>query len=169
LKEDKADITVIAKSMSAGFYPISGILISDEIAGCVKKGEHGSTFGGNSLAMAIAKRSVELLYEEKMIENSAKMGAYLNEQVNGIQSYLIKDVRGRGLFQGVEFDHSAKVSANDLSTICLENGLLSKATHDYVLRLTPALVITKTQVDEGIEILSKSIKQLEQLNEERSK
>ena len=94
-------MTVFAKSVSGGFYPVSGILMNDEIANCVKKGEHGSTFGGNPLAMAIAKRAIEVIFEDNMLENSTNMGNYLIEQLRAIKSPLIQEVRGKGLFIGL--------------------------------------------------------------------
>ena len=152
----KPDITVIAKSASGGVTPVSGILASDEIMLQIKPGEHGSTFGGNPLGMAVAKRAVEVIYEEKMIENSKEMGAYMLQKAQGFKSPLIKEVRGRGLFIGIEL-HDIYVDANDLAKIILKHGVISKATHKHCLRLTPALVINKKEVDDVMEIVEKSL------------
>ena len=169
MPNDKPDILVFAKSASGGFYPVSGILASKEIMSQVKAGEHGSTFGGNPLGMAIAKKAIEVLTEEGMVENSRNMGKYLLDSVkSNIKSELVADVRGRGLFAGIEIRHDAKVDGGDFAKILFGNGLLTKSTHDYVVRLSPALVIEKNEVDHAVEILDKSMKQLEQLQASRS-
>lgn len=165
--KDKPDILIFAKSASGGFYPVSGIMANDEIMSCVKAGEHGSTFGGNPLGMAISKRAVEVILEEGMIDNSRKMGDYLLSRTRGFTSPLIKEVRGRGLFQGIEIKSGLNVDGNDLAKILFKNGLLTKATHDLVVRLSPALVIKQDEIDEAVEILTKSLTELEQLNEQR--
>lgn len=103
--DGKPDILVFGKSASGGFYPVSGILGNDDVMSVVKAGEHGSTFGGNPLGMAIAKRAVEVLIEEKMIENSRDLGAYFLNKLKTLKSPLIQEVRGRGLFIGLEFKH----------------------------------------------------------------
>ena len=98
----KPDILVVAKSISGGFSPVSGFLCDDYIMMQIKPGEHGSTYGGNPLSMAISKKAVEVLIKEKMVENSQVMGDYLHSLCKSLKSPLIKDVRGRGLFQGIE-------------------------------------------------------------------
>jgi len=168
-KDDKPDILVFAKSASGGFYPVSGILADAHIMDLIKAGEHGSTFGGNPLGMAIAKRAVEVIVEEKMVENSAKMGEYLLSKTKTLSSPLLQEVRGRGLFQGIEVKAGLHVDGNDLSKIMFTNGVLTKATHDLTVRLSPALVINKEEIDAAMTIIEKSMVQLEELNEERSK
>lgn len=150
-------------------YPVSGALCDDHIMSNIRAGEHGSTFGGNPLAMAIAKRSVEVLIEEKMVENSKEVGDYLISKTRALKSNLIKEVRGKGLFQGIEIKHDLNVDGNDLTKILYQNGLLTKATHRFCVRLTPALVITKKEIDDGMEIIEKSIQELEKINEEKKK
>ena len=163
----KPDVMTVAKSVSGGVTPVSGVLANDDVMQWIKPGEHGSTYGGNPLSMAVAKRAVEVLIEEKMPENSAEMGAYLMGKLKAMKSPLIKEVRGRGLFIGVEFKHDQKVNGNDLAKILFSNGLITKATHDYCIRLSPALVINKQEIDTGFEIFEKSVQTLEQLNEQR--
>jgi ornithine--oxo-acid transaminase len=145
--DEKPDILIFAKSVSGGFYPVSGILADAHIIDLVKAGEHGSTFGGNPLGMAIAKRAVEVLVEEGMVENSRKMGEYLMAGLKSFKSPLIHDIRGRGLFQGLEVKNGLKVDGNDLSYIMFYNGMLTKATHERTVRLSPALVINKEEID----------------------
>jgi ornithine--oxo-acid transaminase len=168
-KGSKPDILIFAKSVAGGFYPVSGILADSHIMDQVKAGEHGSTFGGNPLGMAIAKRAVEVIIEEGMVENSAKMGDYLISKTRQLTSPLIKEVRGRGLFQGIEIKDGHHVDGNDLAKILFQNGLLTKATHDLTVRLSPALVITSDEIDFAMEIITKSMSQLEDLNHQRSK
>ena len=168
LKGVNPHIQTVAKSMSGGVTPTSGILCNDDIMMQIKPGEHGSTYGGNPLSMAVAKRAIEVLFEEKMIENSRDMGNYLHSKTSSLKSPLIKEVRGRGLFQGVELRHDLHVNGTDLTKLMFAKGMISKSTHDYCVRLTPALVINKQEVDDGFEILEKSLQELEVINNERS-
>jgi ornithine--oxo-acid transaminase len=146
---NKPDILVLAKSISGGVTPVSGIVANDEIMMQIKPGDHGSTYGGNPLGMAVAKRAVEVLFEEGMIDNSMNMGQYLLEKNREMvkTTNLIKDVRGRGLLQGIEFKHDLKVDGNDMAKIMFKNGIITKATHDFCVRLSPSLVINKDEID----------------------
>ena len=168
LKGTKPDIMTVAKSISGGVTPVSGILANDNIMMEIKAGEHGSTYGGNALSMAVAKRAVEVLIEEKMIENSRDMGEYLLSKIQTLKSPMIKEVRGRGLFQGIEFNNDIKVNGTDLTKIMFKHGMITKSTHDYCVRLCPALVINKQEIDDGFEIIEKSIQELEIVNQERT-
>ena len=113
-------------------------------------GSHGSTFGGNPLAAAIAKRSIELLEEDGLIENSRIMGDYFKESLLNLSSKIIKDIRGKGLWLGVEIDPNY-VSGKDLSKMCLDAGILCKETHETTIRYAPPLVISKEELDWGID------------------
>ena len=117
MKDTKPDMLVLAKSISGGVIPVSGVVCNDEIMMQIQPGDHGSTYGGNPLGMAVAKRAVEVLIEEKMVENSATLGEYLFGLNSTLKSPLIKEVRGRGLFQGIEFHHDLKVDGNDMARI----------------------------------------------------
>jgi ornithine--oxo-acid transaminase len=117
-------------------------------------GSHGSTFGGNPLASALAKRSLELLYEENLIENSRVMGNYFKEQLTALNSELIVEIRGMGLWLGVEIDQKY-ISGNELSKTLLEAGILCKETHESTIRFAPPLVVTKEELDWGIEKIAK--------------
>ena len=118
--------------------------------------------------MAVAKRAIEVLYEDKLIENSREMGAYLYSKTSKLDSPLLKDARGRGLFQGIELKHDLHVNGADLTKLMFAKGVISKSTHDYCVRLTPALVINQNEIDDGFEVIEKSLQELEVMNNERS-
>ena len=124
--DEKPDIMTLAKSISGGVTPVSGIVANDDILMLIKPGEHGSTYGGNPLGMAVAKVAVQALIEEGMLENSKKMGAYLLSKLQTIKSPIIKEVRGRGLFIGLEFKHDLKIAGYDFCKETLKHGLLTK-------------------------------------------
>jgi len=142
----EADVTVIGKSLSGGFYPVSAVLSTKEVLGVFMPGDHGSTFGGNPLACAVARAAINVLIEEKMIENSAKIGEYFMSQLKQIRSPFIKEVRGKGLLIGVELVPEAG-SARPFCERLMQQGLLCKDTHENVIRFVPPLVITQKEVD----------------------
>lgn len=162
----RPDIIVLAKSMSGGFLPASGCVADDHVMKHIGPGEHGCTFGGNPLAMAVCHAAVKTLIEEGMVENSRTLGKVLKSELLKIKSPLIKEVRGRGLYMAIEVAKSdgIKVDAGHLSQMLFKHGLLSKATKSSFVRLSPALVVTKSEVTEIAEICHKAIKDLEQLN-----
>ncbi|MGE4292893.1 MAG: ornithine--oxo-acid transaminase [Desulfovibrio sp.] len=154
----EADISLIGKALSGGFYPVSAVLSNTEVLGVLRPGEHGSTFGGNPLACAVARTALKVLVEEKLVENAEVMGARFVDGLRKIENPLIREVRGRGLLLGVEF----KAEAGGARQYCLklkEAGLLCKETHENIIRFAPPLVITAEQVDWALErivpILSK--------------
>lgn len=163
----RPDVMTLGKAISAGVTPVSGIVANDDVMMLIKAGDHGSTYGGNPLGMACAKAAVQALVEEGMVENSLEVGAYMEQGLRDLKSPLIKEVRARGLFAGVEFHTGHHVDGNDLTKILMRNGLLTKATHDMTVRLTPALVVTKPEIDDAIEIVEKSIEELKSLSEQR--
>ncbi len=146
----EADLTLIGKALSGGFYPISAVLSNNEVLGVLRPGEHGSTFGGNPLACAIARTALRVLVEEKMITNAAQMGDYFMQQLKTIQNPAIKEVRGRGLLVGIELHESAG-GARQYCEQLKDKGILCKETHDHIIRFAPPLVITKEQVDWAME------------------
>ncbi len=153
----RPDILILGKALSGGVLPVSAVLCDDEIMMNIKPGEHGSTYGGNPLACAVAMEALQILKDENMAENATKMGEYLREQLEKLQSPLILLVRGKGLLNAIVINHSNKDAAWD---ICLElknNGLLAKPTHGDKIRFAPPLTITKEQIDECIGIISKSL------------
>jgi ornithine--oxo-acid transaminase len=146
----EADVTLIGKALSGGFYPISAVLSNTEVLGVLKPGEHGSTFGGNPLACAVARTALKVLIDEKMIENAAEVGRYFLETLQQIQSPLIKEVRGRGLMIGLELFPRAG-GARRYCERLMSLGVLCKETHDHVIRFTPPLIITKEEIDWAME------------------
>ena len=142
----EADVTLIGKSLSGGFYPISAILSNTEVLGVFMPGEHGSTFGGNPLACAVARTAIKVLIEEKMIENASKLGDYFLTQLRGIKSPYIKEVRGKGLMIGVELVPEAG-GARGFCEQLMAQGLLCKDTHENVIRFMPPLIITREEID----------------------
>ena len=142
----EADLTLIGKALSGGFYPVSAVLSNSEVMDVLQPGEHGSTFGGNPLACAVARTALQVLIEEKMIENAADMGAYFLEGLQQIDSDKIKEVRGKGLMIGLEF-FTEVGGARQYCEKLKESGLLCKETHDNIIRFAPPLVITRDTVD----------------------
>ncbi|RDJ09535.1 ornithine--oxo-acid transaminase [Rhizobium grahamii] len=152
----EADVTLIGKALSGGFYPVSAVLSNSEVLGVLKPGQHGSTFGGNPLACAVARAALKVLTEEGMIENAEKMGDYFLEGLRSIRSNIVKDVRGRGLMMAVELVPEAGGARQYCYTL-KDRGLLAKDTHENTIRLAPPLVITKSQVDWAIEQIEKTL------------
>lgn len=146
----EADLTLIGKALSGGFYPISAVLSNSEVLGVLRPGEHGSTFGGNPLACAIARTALKVLVEEGMIENAAEQGAYFLDGLRNIRSNMIREVRGRGLMLAIEF-HPVVGGARQFSETLKVEGILCKETHEDTLRFAPPLIITRDQVDWALE------------------
>jgi ornithine--oxo-acid transaminase len=149
----RPDAYIIGKALSGGFYPVSAVLSSKEILGVFQPGDHGSTFGGNPLACAIARAALQVLVEENLVQNSAELGAYFLEKLEGIQSPVVKEVRGRGLWIGIELTTKARPFCEKL----MDEGLLCKETHDHVIRLAPPLVITREEIDWAYDRLKRVI------------
>jgi len=142
----EADLTLIGKALSGGFYPISAVLSNSEVLGVLKPGEHGSTFGGNPLACAIARAALQVLIEEGMIDNAARQGERLMAQLRAIASPAVREVRGRGLMIAVELHPEAggaRVHCERLQAL----GLLCKETHEHTIRIAPPLIVTDAQTD----------------------
>jgi ornithine--oxo-acid transaminase len=142
----EADVTLVGKALSGGFYPVSAVLSNSEVLGVLKPGEHGSTFGGNPLACAVARAALKVLVEEGLVENSQKMGDYFRAQLGNICSPLIKEVRGRGLMLAVEL-HPEAGGARAYCETLRARGILAKDTHVDTIRIAPPLIITQEQVD----------------------
>lgn len=146
----EADLTLVGKALSGGFYPVSAVLSNSEVLGVLQPGEHGSTFGGNPLGCAVARAAIRVLVEENMIDNSSKMGALFQRRLQKINNPLIKEVRGRGLMIAMELQPEAG-GARQYCLKLKEKGLLCKETHDHTIRFAPPLVITKEQVEWAVE------------------
>ena len=145
-EEIEADLTLIGKALSGGFYPVSAVLSNREVLGVLKPGEHGSTFGGNPLACAVAREALKVLVEEGMIENAAVQGERLLRGLSGLNSPAIKEARGRGLMIAVELEPEAG-GARRYCQALQARGLLCKETHENTIRIAPPLVITADQTD----------------------
>jgi ornithine--oxo-acid transaminase len=142
----EADLTLIGKALSGGFYPISAVLSNSEVLGVLKPGEHGSTFGGNPLACAVARAALRVLVEEGMIENAARQGERLKTALMSIGAPTVKEVRGRGLMVAIEL-HTDTGGARARCERLQRLGLLCKETHDHTIRIAPPLIVTDSQVD----------------------
>jgi ornithine--oxo-acid transaminase len=146
----EADLTLIGKALSGGFYPVSAVLSNKEVLGVLKPGEHGSTFGGNPLGCAVARMALKVLTEEGMVENAAAMGERLTTGLRAIGGGAVKTVRGRGLMIAVEL-HPEAGGARGYCQAMQARGVLCKETHDHTIRIAPPLVITEAQVDWALE------------------
>jgi len=143
----RPDAVIIGKALSGGFYPVSAVLASKEVLGVFNPGDHGSTFGGNPLACAVARAALRVLVEEKLPEHSAELGAYFLAQVQTLRSPDLKEVRGRGLWIAIEMKGQARAYCEALK----EEGILCKETHDHVIRIAPPLTITREEIDWAFE------------------
>ncbi len=148
----RPDMTIVGKALSGGFYPVSAVLADRPLLGLFKPGEHGSTFGGSPLAAAVARASLKVIREEKLVENAAKMGEYFKEQLEEIPSPNVKLVRGKGLLIGVELKPEAG-GARRFCEALQEKGILAKETHEHVIRFAPPLIIDKEIVDWALPII----------------
>jgi ornithine--oxo-acid transaminase len=154
----EADLTLIGKALSGGFYPVSAVLSNTEVMGVLQPGEHGSTFGGNPLACAVSRTAIKVLIEEGMVENAADVGAYFLDELKQINNPLIKEVRGKGLLIGMELLSEAG-GARQYCEKLQAKGLLCKETHDNIIRFAPPLIITKSTVDWALEQIESVLNQ----------
>jgi len=146
----ESDLTLIGKALSGGFYPISAVLSNVEVLKVLHPGDHGSTFGGNPLACAVARAALNVIIQEDMIENAAGMGDYFLARLKEIKSPYIKEVRGKGLMIGVELLPDAG-GARGFCEKLMTKGLLCKETHVHTIRFTPPLIINKDEIDWALE------------------
>jgi ornithine--oxo-acid transaminase len=149
----EADLTLIGKALSGGFYPVSAVLSNSEVMNVLNPGEHGSTFGGNPLAAAVARTSLKVLVEDGLVENAAKMGERFLIGLKMIENPHIKEVRGRGLMLAVEFEPEAGGAKQYVKALA-KKGLLCKETHVNTIRFAPPLVITKNEVDWALNVIT---------------
>ncbi len=157
----KPDVLILGKALSGGVYPISAVLANDDIMLCIHPGEHGSTFGGNPVAAKVAMAALEVVRDEKLAENAEKLGAIFRDELRKINSPYIELVRGKGLLNAIVIKPFNGKSAWDVCLKMRDNGLLAKPTHDHIIRFAPPLVINEEQIHEAVEIIRKSIKELE--------
>jgi ornithine--oxo-acid transaminase len=150
-------MTLVGKALSGGFYPVSAVLSNIEVMEVLKPGEHGSTFGGNPLACAVARMALRVLREEGMIENAAVMGARMQAGLASMHSSLVREVRGLGLMLAVELNPDAGGARAYVKRL-QELGVLCKETHDHTIRIAPPLVITSDEVDWAVEQFTRALK-----------
>jgi ornithine--oxo-acid transaminase len=141
------DVLIVGKALAGGMYPVSAVLASKEILGVYRPGDHGSTFGGNPLGCAVARTALRVLVEEKMVERSAELGDYFLRKLQTLRSPELKEVRGLGLWIGIELHTPARPYCEALK----ELGILCKETHDHVIRIAPPLVIRREEIDWALE------------------
>jgi ornithine--oxo-acid transaminase len=139
----RPDLLIVGKALAGGFYPVSAVLSTDEILGVYKPGDHGSTFGGNPLGCAVARTALRVLVEEHLVERSAELGTYFLTLLKTMRSSHVKEVRGIGLWIGIELHEAARPYCEALK----EQGILCKETHDRVIRIAPPLVISRDEID----------------------
>ncbi|MBZ0177877.1 MAG: ornithine--oxo-acid transaminase [Melioribacteraceae bacterium] len=146
----KPDAVTIGKALSGGLYPVSAMLASKELLGVFNPGDHGSTFGGNPLGAAVAREALKVLTDENLIEKSYELGEYFRDKLKAVNSKHVKEIRGKGLFIGVEL-HKEANGARRFCEALMEKGILCKETHENVIRFAPPLVITKEEIDWAME------------------
>lgn len=157
----RPDMLILGKALSGGIYPVSAVLADDDIMLCIKPGEHGSTYGGNPIAAKVAIAALDVLKEEKLAENAARLGEILGNGLRSIKSGMIKLVRGKGLFYAIVIKHKNGKTAWDVCLKLAENGLLAKPTHGDIIRFTPPLIITEEQLLDCVGIISRTIESFE--------
>ncbi|MEC9209147.1 MAG: ornithine--oxo-acid transaminase [Bacteroidota bacterium] len=151
------DILILGKAISGGVFPVSAVLANDAIMMCIRPGEHGSTFGGNPLANKVAIAALEVIKEEKLVENADYLGEILRSELQNIDSDMITLVRGKGLLNAIVIKPKNGIEAWDVCLKLRDNGLLAKPTHGDIIRFAPPLVITEEQLADCIAIIKKTI------------
>ncbi len=157
----RPDILILGKALSGGVYPISAVLADDEIMLTILPGEHGSTFGGNPLAAKVAVAALEVIKNENLAENAARLGEVFRQEMSNVKSDMIELVRGKGLLNAVVVRPKNGKTAWDVCLTMKDNGLIAKPTHDHIIRFAPPLVITEEQLYEALEIIKKSFVEFE--------
>ena len=153
----RPDILILGKALSGGVLPVSAVLADNEIMMTIQPGEHGSTYGGNPLACAVAMAALQVIKDEHMMENAAEMGALLRSEIQALKSPFIELVRGKGLLNAIVIKHPNPEAAWDLCLTLKENGLLAKPTHGDKIRFAPPLIINREQILEAVAIIGKSL------------
>jgi len=147
----QADLTLIGKALSGGFYPVSAVLSNEAVLGLLQPGQHGSTFGGNPLACAVARAALKVLVEENMVENAEKMGEYFLAELKKIHHSSIKEVRGIGLMLAIELAEGTVGGARAICESLMNMGILCKETHTYTIRFAPPLIIERQDIDWAVD------------------
>lgn len=157
----KPDILILGKALSGGVYPVSCVLANDEIMLTIKPGEHGSTYGGNPIAARVAIAALDVIQDEKLVENSQRMGEIFRREMKAVKSKMIEMVRGKGLLNAVAVKPNNGKTAWDVCLKLKENGLIAKPTHEHIIRFTPPLIITEPELMEALEIIKKTFREFE--------
>ena len=158
----RPDGLILGKALGGGILPVSLFLAREEVLGVLRPGDHGSTFGGNPLAAAVGLEALDILVEENLAARSAELGDYLKQGLHAINSPLVREIRGLGLFIGIEID-PARATARTVCESLMKRGLLSKETHETVVRLAPPLVITREQIDWALEQIRGALADVDKL------
>ncbi len=148
-----SDVVMLGKALSGGMYPVSAVLASREVLGVFQPGDHGSTFGGNPLACAVAREALKVIVDENLCQRAAELGDYLMARLREIQSPHVQLIRGKGLFVGIVLKHEAG-GARRFCEALKDRGLLCKETHETIIRLAPPLVITREEIDWALKQLA---------------
>jgi ornithine--oxo-acid transaminase len=156
----RPDILILGKALSGGTIPVAAVLADDVIMLQIKPGEHGSTYGGNPLACAVAMKALEVIKSEKMVENSFKMGEILRAELAKLNSPFIASIRGRGLLNAIVIKHENPEAAWDLCLYLKELGILAKPTQGDKIRFAPPLIITEAQIKEAVQLIGRGLEQL---------
>ena len=155
----EADVTLLGKALSGGFYPVSAVLSNSEVLGVLQPGQYGSTFGGNPLACAVARAALRVLVEEGMIENAARQGDYLQAGLEAVRTSVVREVRGRGLMLAVEL-HPDAGGAHGLVEALARQGVLAKEVHQHTIRISPPLILTREEADFAIDRFAAALRSL---------
>jgi ornithine--oxo-acid transaminase len=157
----RPDILILGKAVSGGVYPVSCVLANDEIMLTIKPGEHGSTYGGNPIAARVAMAAIDVILDEKLVENSNRMGEIFRKEMKSVDSKMIEIVRGKGLLNAIAVKPNNGKTAWDVCLQLKENGLIAKPTHEHIIRFTPPLIITEPEMMEAIEIIKRTFHEFE--------
>jgi ornithine--oxo-acid transaminase len=157
-EEVRPDILILGKALSGGTLPVSAVLADDPVMLTIKPGEHGSTYGGNPLACKVAMAALQVIKDENLVYNAFYLGKYFRNELEKIKHPFIKTIRGKGLLNAIVLNTEDEQLGWNLCLALMENGLLAKPTHHYIIRLAPPLCITKEQIDECVAIIAKTLK-----------
>tara|TARA_B100001057_G_scaffold196527_1_gene197266 strand:+ start:46101 stop:47315 length:1215 start_codon:yes stop_codon:yes gene_type:complete len=157
----KPDILILGKALSGGVYPVSAVLCNDDVMLCIQPGEHGSTFGGNPLACAVAKTALEVVIDENLSYNANLMGNIFRDELNKLNSSIIKEIRGKGLLNAIEIRKTSSISAWEICMLLKNKGLLAKPTHGNIIRFAPPLIINKKEILDCTSIITDVFKSIE--------
>jgi len=160
-EEVRPDILILGKAISGGMYPVSCVLADDEVMLTIKPGEHGSTYGGNPIASVIAMEALQIIKDEKLADNSFRIGKIFRDEMEAFHSPMIAEIRGKGLLNAINIRPKGGKTAWDVCLAMKELGLIAKPTHGDIIRFTPPLIITEQQMREAIELIKKALKGFE--------